>query len=58
MQFKKIVFTRVLVILSIIFLASCSSNLNTEEKEEDEEGSSEFVSLTIPPIMELTNALS
>ena len=46
MQFKKIVFTRVLVILSIIFLASCSSNLNTEEKEEDEEGSSEFVSLT------------
>ena len=27
-------------------MASCSSNLNTEEKEEDEEGSSEFVSLT------------
>ena len=44
MQFRKIVFTRVLVILFISFLASCSSNLNVEEKEE--EASSEFVSLT------------
>ena len=45
MQFRKTVFTRVLVILSISFLASCSSNLNTEE-EEEEEASTEFVLLT------------
>ena len=44
MQFRKTVFTRVLVILSISFLASCSSNLNTEEEEE--EASTEFVLLT------------
>jgi len=48
MQFRKTVFTRVLVILSISFLASCSSNLNTEEEEEEEEeeASTEFVLLT------------
>jgi len=36
------------VILSISFLASCSSNLNTEEEEEEEEeeASTEFVLLT------------
>ena len=45
MQFKKTVSIGLLVILSISFLVSCSSNLSLEE-EEEEEASTEFVLLT------------